>query len=125
MKKLICLFLMFWLPLFMGSAWAMNMQMELQNQLPQSSNMASHTQASADMPQHCHMANNKMPDKKTSQPHPKCAACGMCAIANASASFNTVPNFDLPKVSPHAPILFKVAFTSTDLPPNIKPPILN
>ena len=123
MKKLICVFLMVWLPLFMGSAWAMNMQMELQNQLPQ---VTTNSSVATDMPMNCHMnMMNSTSGKHSNQPHQKCATCGICAVANASASFNTVPNFDLPVTHSSAPYLLQVAFTSQDLPPTIKPPILN
>ena len=128
MKKFICIFLMAWLPLFMGSAWAMNMQMELQNQLYQvtTNSSVSNSSASAEMPVNCRMnMTSNLTGKHSNQPHQKCATCGICAVANASASFNTVPNFDLPTTHSSALHLLQVAFTSEDLPPTIKPPILN
>ncbi len=122
MKKVICLFLMLWLPLFMGSAWAMNMQMELQNQLQQvtqqSQTMAHSMITITQMPASCHMST-------ASEPNKKCPTCSMCVLANASASFDTAPNFHVLSTTSLTPPYSAVAFYSQDLPPTIKPPILN
>ena len=122
MRKAICLFLILWLPLFMGSAWAMNMQMELQNQLPQiaqqSQKMAHNMATNMQMPASCHM-------NIASETNKKCPTCSMCALAHASASFDTAPNFNVLSTTSLTPPYSAVAFYSQDLPPTIKPPILN
>ena len=120
MKKLICLFLMSWLPFFMGSAWSMNMQMEFKDQLTHASDLIQ-------MPLHCHMNMSQSQQSKKDiykSEHP-CTACVACAIVNASASFNTVPNFNLPVISIITPPPLQVVFISVDLLPIIKPPMLN
>jgi hypothetical protein len=114
MKKLICLFLMFWLPLFMGSAWAMNMQMQLENQQAQFS-------------QKSHMSCHESVDKSKKNQSPssqKCAVCGMCALVNGAANFNSAPVLNLASSQCSTPQFFYVAFTSQDYPPSYKPPIL-
>ncbi|MEQ1598060.1 MAG: hypothetical protein ABL880_01710 [Methylotenera sp.] len=111
MKRLICLFLMLWFPLFMGSAWAMNMQMQLEKQQVQMSQKSSMS---------CHKSSGKSQQNQTH----KCAVCGMCALVNGAANFNTAPVLNLAFSQSPAPQFFYVAFTSQDYPPSYKPPIL-
>jgi hypothetical protein len=110
MKKLICLFLMLWLPLFMGSAWAMSMQMQLENQQVQ-------------MSQKSHMSCHEKSNKNQSTSSHKCAVCGMCALVNGTANFNTAPVLNFATSQFTAPQFFYVAFTSQEYPPSYKPPI--
>ncbi|MGB7816032.1 MAG: DUF2946 family protein [Methylotenera sp.] len=114
MKRLICLFLMLWLPLFMASAWAMNMQMQLDS--------TAHDVVIMHMS--CHDDTNQAQGNQTHKTH-QCFACGICALANASASFSTAPFFNLATKPSSAPLPANVVFSSQDYPPAYKPPILN
>jgi hypothetical protein len=113
MKKLICLFLMLWLPLFMGSAWAMSMRMQLDN--------AGKTQVTKSS-MSCHEVSDKT-DKNRSTNSNQCAVCGMCALVNGTANFNTAPVLNFATSQFTAPQFFYVAFTSQEYPPSYKPPI--
>ncbi len=112
---------MLWLPLFMASAWAMNMQMALEDQQTQFV-YSNHDIAKPHMS--CHEAMNQTQGNQTHKTH-QCLACGICALANASASFSTAPFFSLATNQSSAPHVLSVAFFSQDYPPAYKPPILN
>jgi len=116
---------MCWLPLFMGSASAMSLHMALKNQ---SFNLTSLSHAATQTQNSCHEDNTNINQhkqvKETHQKH-QCLACGVCALANASASFDAVPKFDVCSQTSMMPRYFNVAFSSLDHPPAIKPPILN
>jgi len=114
MKKLICLFLMLWLPLFMASAWAMNMQMQLDS--------TAHDVVITHMS--CHDDTNQAQGNQAHKTH-QCLACGICALANASASFSTAPFLNLTAKLSSAPLPVNVVFSSQDYPPAYKPPISN
>lgn len=72
----------------------------------------------------CHKGVNQAQGNKTHKTH-QCLACGICALANASASFNTAPFFSLATYQSSVPRVLNVAFFSQDYPPAYKPPILN
>jgi len=124
MKRLICIFLMLWLPLFMGSASAMSMHMALENQ---STDLGLLAHSVAKVQGGCHDDAEILPQtqsKSSNQKH-QCFACGTCALANSSASFDTIPVFDILSQTSMTPQYFNVAFYSLGHPPVIKPPILN
>ncbi len=77
----------------------------------------------------CHDDANQAQGKQAqgNQTHKthQCFACGICALANASASFSTAPSFNLTINHPSTPPLVNVVFSSQDYPPAYKPPILN
>ncbi len=113
MKRIICLFLMLWLPLFMGSAWAMSMQMALESQHVQTKHIAVKPSMS------CHESSAKTHKNQSD----KCAVCGMCALVNGTANFTTAPILNLTASASPKPPFFYIAFISQDYPPNYKPPI--
>jgi hypothetical protein len=117
MKKLFCMVLIVWLPLFMGSAWAMSMHMTLENQQAQSA------QANTKSHMSCHESKNKTQQNQSTKSH-QCSVCGMCALVNGTASFNTAPILNLATSQFPTPQYFYAAFTSQDLLPSYKPPIL-
>lgn len=103
----------------MASAWAMNMQMQLDS--------TGHDVVVTHMS--CHDDTNQAQDNQTqdNQAHKthQCLACGICALANASASFSTAPSFNLVTKLSSAPLPANVVFSSQDYPPAYKPPISN
>lgn len=128
MRKIITIWLVLWLPLFMATANAMSLEMEFAH--------SEHTQLHAQVNKHLHTSENnfqvharchavheqgQLPD---SQHHGSehCATCCICALSSAIANL-TLPIVFIP--SNIRPQLFDVAFTSQDYPPAIKPPILN
>lgn len=128
MKKLICLFLMLWLPLFTGSAWAMSTQMQLgklQSAMPESAaepaahppchemqpgEQATHSPAPStqDHNQHCNGHN--------------CFACGVCIYASSYTTPMAQTLFT-PLLSHAKPVQFDSVFASQLYPPALKPPI--
>jgi hypothetical protein len=121
MKKLICIFMMIWLPCFMVAANAMSMQMTLKNSLPHTAQIAEHVQMS------CHegLNHSKKSDSKNnpSSSH-HCSFCAFCIVGSAIASTHKLKMSHI-KTTNIQPTSFDVAFTSQDYPPAIKPPILN
>jgi hypothetical protein len=124
MKKLFALFLMCWLPLFMSSAWAMDLQM--QTTMPQQQETMS---AMSDMP--CHMEASETQATSdvacanclnSSTDAHNCASCGLCMISLTATQIETlVTSFN---VTPSNAIsLPDLAFFSLDYPPALKPPI--
>jgi hypothetical protein len=126
MRKIICIVLMCWLPLFMGAANAMSMQMAL-GSLQNSAETTCPYMADMKMSE---MAGMKMADmsKMTKSSEHKSShhsTCAACAIASASASYNAMPIFNVVASANDLPRAVNVTFPSQDLPPAIKPPILN
>ena len=120
MKKLLCIFLMLWLPLFSAAAAAMSMQM----QLTQTETVA--TQAEA-MPCHDVATNTdtgvQQPccgDHETSH---DCFACGVCAFSHASSYPALVAAPAFPHPVSAAPGYLDRVFFSQLYPPALKPPI--
>lgn len=117
MKKLVCLFLMLWLPLSAGSAWAMSTQMQVNAAL----DMAAET--AMDMP--CHDMDAAGDDQGKGNTHclkHNCAACGACfstsmagAPAGTAFAFAARPT----QVTPAADNLP----VSQTYPPALRPPI--
>lgn len=124
MKRLICLFLMLWLPLFTGSAWAMSAQMqfdELQSVLAVSTQTAEtpchdmqHEAAPApvnsEQPQHTHCTGHS------------CFACSVCIYASSFA-MPALQHVFSPLLSYAKPLQYDESFASQLYPPALKPPI--
>lgn len=133
MKKLICLFLMLWLPLFTGSAWAMSAQM----QLDRLHIVAPMTDMKASTAQPCHeMQAEKMASPQArpagasgdEYPHGQhcnghdCFACGVCLYATSYTS-PSQPAVFIPALSNANPEQPQQTFASQGYPPALKPPI--
>lgn len=121
MKKMICVFIISWLPCFMVAANAMGMQMALENAQSRPAQTVEHEQMS------CHESLNhsKTSDSKTTpSSNHNCTFCAFCVVGSAIAS---TPKLKMThfKTTNIQPTLFDVAFSSQDYPPAIKPPILN
>lgn len=124
MKRFICLFLMLWLPLFTGSAWAMSTQMQydkLQSAMEGSSQTAETpchdmqheadpVPASNEQSQHSHCTGHN------------CFACGVCIYAG-SFTMPTLQHVFTPLLSNAKPAQFDETFASQLYPPALKPPI--
>lgn len=117
MKKLVCLLLMFWLPLSMATAQAMSTKMMLKNQTGFGHTNISHSSES------CH-DNSNQDGGPESKSH-KCSACSSCVLASTAANFNSLPAafISLNKSAKHQ--AFQPKFVSIQLETLIKPPILN
>jgi hypothetical protein len=111
MRKLICILLMSWLPVFMVTANAMSLQMMTKA-------MHGDMQAQADMP--CHDRTDHQPAKTHN-----CISCGFCMAATSMANFDSAPVLDLPVITSPAPVAIDVIFESTNDSPAFRPPILS
>ena len=128
MKRSIYLFLMLWLPLFTGSAWAMNAQMQFSKW--QSAMQASEAAQAAEHP--CHeMQPGQVAEHATqtsNQSHNQhcnghnCFACGVC-IYGTNFAAPVVQNVFTPLLSHAKPVQFDKVFASQLYPPALKPPI--
>ncbi len=120
MKRILTIFLMFWLPLFMQSAWAMNSRMALHEAQETVGLQASLDAASK--PVDCHESATKA-DVHSSTHHHHCAHCLACTIATASASFDTAPKFYLTdftqEISSSALALYLPIYLSAEVEPPI------
>jgi len=124
MKKLSALFLMCWLPLFMSSAWAMDLQMQTTMPLQQET-----MSAMSDMPCHMEAGETQVTSdiacdnciSSATDAH-NCASCGLCMISLTATQIETLlTSFN---VAPSDAIsLPDLAFFSLDYPPALKPPI--
>lgn len=127
MKKLMSIFLMLWLPLFMSSAWAMDLQMDSQMQ----SGMQMQEQSSVsmiDMPCHDMEASIELADtgckncSDNTADMAHCASCGLCMISLSATQIELFAASLL--ATPSSAIsLPDFALFSQDYPPAIKPPI--
>jgi hypothetical protein len=121
MKKLICIFIMSWLPCFMMAANAMGMQMVLENALQHATQTADHAQMSC----HEQVNHDKTSENKTNHPDSHhCSFCAFCVVGSAVASTHLLKMSHL-KTDNIQHTSLDVAFSSQDYPPAIKPPILN
>lgn len=133
MKKMLCLFLILWWPLFAMAAQRMELEMEIASgvigQHPETLNSAIET---------CHHqmvagveANDLDAKAYASLSHDfdghgkshTCKLCGYCAVLAGFSDFTAFPNvigFASVVVKPVLPTLF---FHSQSYPPAIKPPI--
>jgi hypothetical protein len=128
MKKFICLFLMLWLPLFTGSAWAMSTQMQLETL----QDIVSVTDATTSSGHPCHEmqseANTTGQLDLHAASHGKhcnghdCFACGVCIYAT---SYTAPAQHDIyiPSLSHANPEQAQSVFASQGYPPALKPPI--
>jgi hypothetical protein len=138
MKRCICLFLMLWLPVFTGSAWAMSTQMQLerlQDSTPQLATMIS--------PEHpCHemetdaMTTDRITTDRVDESAPSgnhysygkhcnghdCFACGVC-ISATSYTAPAQQDIHTPSLSLANPEQPQRVFASQGYPPALKPPI--
>lgn len=119
MKKLLCLFLLLWLPLFSAAAAAMDLQMQAMQTTP----MAAQADA---MP--CH--NEAAAAETTAQPccgdhqsSHSCLACGVCAFSHAGSHLTAIAAPALPHPVSAAPGYLDRVFSSQLYPPLLKPPI--
>lgn len=129
MKKLIALFMLCWLPLFMSSAWAMDLQMRTPVSSHQDTSTAMHAHM-ADMP--CHMEVDQIDDVQMNadchdchthdhNTH-KCATCGLCMVSlSATHTAPFLPDFSITPTN--AISMPDAALISLNHPPAIKPPI--
>lgn len=119
MRKIICLFLMLWLPISAGSAWAMSTQMQLD------SAQGATSEPSADMP--CHdmgMMSADHTDSSDTEHGMKhnCSACGACfSVFMAEAPKAAAFAFAAP--SSQAALLADDLLVSQTYPPALRPPI--
>jgi hypothetical protein len=112
MKKLFSILLMIWLPFSLSYAHAMSTQMMLAEQIEA-------MEASATSDHHCHQHDVKI----HSTGH--CKHCVACTLAMANATLKTLAGFHaLPTVSAKY-LAIETHLPSFQLPPTIKPPILN
>jgi formate hydrogenlyase subunit 6/NADH:ubiquinone oxidoreductase subunit I len=112
MKKLICIVLIGWLPVFMVTANAMSFQMTIQE--------VSKATVPAEVVPPCHDTSNQ-PQEVAHQ----CIGCGFCMMASSMANFNTIPTIAIPALTSDAPESVDVVFQSTNYSPAFRPPILN
>lgn len=110
MKKLICILLMAWLPVFMVTAGAMSLQMTLQGQQTQQADSAS-----------CH---DNIGNQKSEKIH-QCIACGFCMMATSMASFDTALGLAITALTSTAPLSTDVVFKSINDTPAFRPPIFS
>lgn len=112
MKKLICILLMFWLPLSLSLAHAMSTDMMIADN-------ALHKELLAEPEHPCHQHGTK------SHGESDCKHCGSCTLAMANAMLKPLTVFDaLPKMASKFRSL-ESTLTAFTVPPTIKPPILN
>ena len=124
MKRFICLFLMLWLPLFTGSAWAMSAQMQYEK-LKSAMEASSQTAEPA-----CHDMQHEAvtaPVSKEQSTHAHCTghncfACGVCIYASSFA-MPALQHVLTPLLSHAKPFQYDEAFASQRYPPALKPPI--
>ena len=121
MKKLLCLFLLLWLPLFSAAAAAMDMQMQVIQTTPEAASaavdaMPCHDEAAAadTAVQPC------CGDQQTSH---DCFACGVCAFSHANSYPAAIAAPALPHPVSAAPAYLDRVFSSQLYPPALKPPI--
>ncbi len=118
MKRILMIFLMLYLPLFMQSAWTMSAHMALQNLKALAGLKISHDGVSDS----CHHAYEIQDVHEVAHPH-HCARCLACVIATSSASFNTAPQFHVPDLMQEISSSRPALYLSIHLPAAIKPPI--
>jgi hypothetical protein len=112
MKKLVSILLMLWLPLSLSYAHATSMQMMLAEEIEA-------IEATATSDHHCHQHEVKI----HSTGH--CKHCVSCTLAMANATLKTLPSFHtLPTVAAKY-LAIETHLPSFQVPPTIKPPILN
>lgn len=133
MRRVICLFLLLWFPLFAMAAQVMSTKMQLAS-LP-SSHLNHNQSVAVEAPSktmetgmvNCHMSemsddSSKAPSTSHQSKH-DCKLCGFCVMSNGMAQFtNVLPQFvhfdRLPSDS------FFLIFHSQRYSPAVKPPIL-
>ncbi|MDX1913946.1 MAG: hypothetical protein SFU55_00050 [Methylophilus sp.] len=112
MKRLICIVLICWLPLFAVTANALSLQMTMANQQSEA------TQASQ---MACHEDVHQHPSQQHASHN--CALCGFCTVVTSAAIFSFPPLLHMHATASAKPIFVEVTFNSLPHPPVIKPPI--
>ncbi|MFV1921568.1 MAG: hypothetical protein ACMZ63_03010 [Methylotenera sp.] len=116
MKKIICLLMMFWLPLSMATAAIMSTDMMVYNDLHTSVEKAK----SAEM---CHQhPDNQSKGNETSH---QCTFCNACLLASAGIFLSHTPMFQLASENASKHITLYIPIYSDHLSTTIKPPILH
>lgn len=118
MKKLLCLFLLLWLPLFSAAAAAMSMQMQLSATPAQAENMPCHEASASPTAD-----NAEQPCCSDHDASHNCFACGVCAFSHASSHLAAVISPALPAPDTSSPGYLARVFSSQLYPPALKPPI--
>jgi hypothetical protein len=117
MKKLVCLFLMLWLPISAGSAWAMSTQMQV--------SAAFDTADTAAMEMPCHdMAienTDSAPEQVPGMKH-NCSACGAC-FSVLAAGIPLLPHFSSAALTSRMALPADDQTVSQTYPPALRPPI--
>ena len=127
MKKFLCMFLMLWLPLFTGSAWAMSTQTQLGN-LQASIDDTQAAQGAGVAQQPCHGMQAQQAEEQPGH-HGKhcsghnCFACGVCIYATNFTS-PSPQHFFVPLLTHAKPEPLQLGFASQGYPPALKPPIV-
>jgi hypothetical protein len=117
MKKLICLFLVLWLPISAGSAWAMSTQMQVNAALD------APIETMMDMPCHDMAADNTDVDQgNTENIKHNCAACGACFSISIAGMPSLAVMTSLALTTRTAPVINN-PLTSQIYPPALRPPI--
>lgn len=111
MKKLICILLIGWLPLFMVAANAMSLQMKTKT-------MHDDMQVQSSMP--CHGE----PDDVPSESH-NCISCGLCVVATSVPFTPVPPALNIPVFKSFKLSFAEDEFKSINHSPAYRPPILN
>jgi len=114
-KKLVCILLLSWLPVFIAAAHAMSMQMAW-NQISTATDSAPLGLVTHD----CHTDTHDKSDRNATK-H-VCVACGVCTMSHA-AYFETEKAMLLTATQTAQPLGFAVVYISKYYPPAIKPPI--
>lgn len=111
MKKLICILLIGWLPVFMVAANAMSLQMMTKT-------MHGDMQVQSSMP--CHSEPDDVPSKSHN-----CISCGLCVVATSAAFTPVAPALNIPVFKSFNLSFADDEFKSINHSPAYRPPILN
>lgn len=116
MKKIICLLMMFWLPLSMATAAIMSTDMMIYDDLHPSVEKAQ----SVEM---CHQhPDNQSKGNETSH---QCTFCNACLLASAGVVLGHAPMLQLASENANMHIALSIPIYSDYLSTTIKPPILH
>lgn len=111
MKKLICILLIGWLPVFMVAANAMSLQMKTKT-------MHDDMQVQSSMP--CHGEPDDVPSKSHN-----CISCGLCVVATSVPFMPVPPALNIPVFKSFKLSFAENEFKSINHSPAYRPPILN
>lgn len=117
MRKVICILLMFWLPLSLATAQVMSAKMML------NSHLGSNKIQEIESTESCHDKTHQQ-NSLTSKSH-KCSVCGSCVLASATATLSDFPTHIDSQKDSSKNLAFEPTFVSITPESFIKPPILN